>query len=144
MSKVKRKQFIVKRDFQFRIFFETLIFMFFVAVLVGYTVYLGIFKALLFDLSGEKITLINRLISVRMLLWFLPTVFSIIIISVFLSHQIAGPIFVFQRTIKEMSKGNPVRKIHLRANDRLKDFADDLNQLVDFFSDMHNVEHEKK
>jgi len=67
MAKVKRRQFIVKKDFQYRIFFETLIFMFFVAVLVGYTVYLGIFKALLFDLSGEKITLINRLISVRML-----------------------------------------------------------------------------
>ena len=94
----KRKHLIVKRDFQLSIFFETLILMFFVAVLVGWTVYLGIFRALLFDFGGEKITLINNIISVRLLMWFLPTVFSIIIISVFLSHQIAGPIFVFQRT----------------------------------------------
>ncbi len=104
MAKAKRRHFIVKKDFQYRIFFETLIFMFFVAVLVGWTVYLGIFKVLIFELSGEKITLINRLISFRMILWFLPTVFSIIIISVFLSHEIAGPIFVFQRTIKEITR----------------------------------------
>ena len=144
MAKAKRKHFIVKKDFQYRIFFETLIFMFFVAVLVGWTVYLGIFKALIFELSGEKITLINRLISLRMLFWFLPSVFSIIIISVFLSHQIAGPIFVFQRTIKEMTEGKPLRKIHLRDNDRLKDFADDLNRLVDFINSTHNLEQEKK
>ena len=83
MAKAKRRHFIVKKDFQYRIFFETLIFMIFVAVLVGWTVYLGIFKVLIFELSAEKITLINRLISFRMLFWFLPTVFSIIIISVF-------------------------------------------------------------
>ncbi len=144
MARPKRKQFIVKKDFQFRIFFETIIFMFFVAILVGWTVYLGIFKALIFELSAEKITLINRLISIRMILWFLPTVFSIIIISVFLSHEIAGPIFVFQRTIKEITAGKPVRKIHLRDNDRLKDFADDLNRLVDFFNSTYNMEKEKE
>ncbi len=144
MARPKRKQFIVKKDFQFRIFFETIIFMFFVAILVGWTVYLGIFKALIFELSAEKITLINRLISIRMILWFLPTVFSIIIISVFLSHEIAGPIFVFQRTIKEITTGKPVRKIHLRDNDRLKDFADDLNRLVDFFNSTYNMEKEKE
>ncbi len=144
MAGAKRRQLIVKKDFQYRIFFETTIFMFFVAILVGWTVYLGIFKALIFELSGEKITLIHRLISIRMLMWFLPTVFSIVIISVFLSHQIAGPIFVFQRTIKEISEGKSPRKIHLRDNDRLKDFADDLNRLVDFFNSSNNFELEKK
>ncbi|MFC1512261.1 hypothetical protein ACFL5H_03600, partial [Candidatus Latescibacterota bacterium] len=100
-----RKHLIVKRDFQFSIFFETLILMFFVAVLVGWTVYLGIFKTLLFDLSGEKITLINNIISFKLVMWLLPSVFSIIIISVFLSHQIAGPIYVFQKTINDITQG---------------------------------------
>jgi len=140
MSTAIRRKYIVKRDFQLRIFFETAIFMFFVAALVGWTVYLGVFKTIIFELSGEKITLINRLISFRMLIWFLPTVLAIIVISVFLTHQIAGPIFVFQRTIKNLTEGKPVRKIYLRKNDKLKDLADDLNRFIDFINKEHSHE----
>ena len=140
MATAIRRKYIVKRDFQLRIFLETAIFMFFVAALVGWTVYLGVFKTIIFDLSGEKITLMNRLISLRMLMWFLPTVFAIIIISVFLTHQIAGPIFVFQRTIKNLVDGKPVKKIHLRKNDKLKDLADDLNRFIDFINKEHSPE----
>ena len=133
MPKAIRKKLIVKKDFQIRLFLETALFMFFVAVIVGWTVYIGVFKTILFELSGEKITLINHLISLRMLFLFLPTVFAILIISVFLSHQIAGPVFVFQRTINALLAGEPVRKIILRKNDKLQDFADDINRLIDYF-----------
>ena len=140
MTPVIRKKYIVKKDFQLRIFFETAIFMFFVAALVGWTVYLGVFKTIIFELSGEKITLMNRIISFRMFMWFLPTVLAIIIISVFLTHQIAGPIFVFQRTIKNMADGKPVNKIHLRKNDKLKDLAEDLNRFIDYINKKHEPE----
>ncbi len=36
MAKFSRKQYIVKKDFQLKIFFETVIFLLFVAVLVGF------------------------------------------------------------------------------------------------------------
>ncbi|MBN1294496.1 MAG: hypothetical protein JXB48_21845 [Candidatus Latescibacteria bacterium] len=140
MPPVIRKKYIVKRDFQLRIFFETVIFMFFVAALVGWTVYLGVFKTIIFELSGEKITLMNRIISLRMFMWFIPTVFAIIIISVFFTHQIAGPIFVFQRTIKNMVDGRPVNKIQLRKNDKLKDLAEDLNRFIDYINKKHRPE----
>ena len=134
MEKNIRKKYIIKKNLQLRLFYEMVLFMFFVAVLVGWTVYLGVFKTLIFELSGEKITLINRIISFRMFMWFIPTVFAIIIISVFLSHRIAGPIFVFQKTINELTKRKHVDKIHLRKNDRLNDFADDLNRLIDYMN----------
>ena len=140
MAKAIRKRYIVKKDFQLRILLEMALLMFFVAVLVGCSVYLGVFRALIFELSGEKITLVNRVISLRMVMWFLPTVFAIIIISVFLSHRIAGPLFVFQRAIKEMTKGQSVRKIHLRRHDMLKDFREDLNGLIEYLSEGHPPE----
>lgn len=130
MSRAIRKKYIVKRNLQLRIFFEDAVFMFFVAVIVGWSVYLGILKAIIFELSGEKLTLINHFISFRMLIWFLPTVFAIIIFSVFISHRIAGPIFVFQRAINKMLNNEPVEQIRLRRNDKLKDFAEDLNKLI--------------
>jgi signal peptidase II len=133
MAKAIRKKILVKRDFQLQIFFETFILLFFVAVIVGWTVYLGVFKVILFEFSGEKLTLINKFISFKMFLWFLPSVIAILIISILLSHQIAGPIFVFQRTINALVKGEPTRKIVLRKYDKLQDFADDVNKLIDYF-----------
>ena len=76
MARFIRKKYIVNKSLQLKIFFQLLVFMFFVAVLVSWTVYLGVFKTLIFELSGEKITLINKMISLRMALWFLPTAVS--------------------------------------------------------------------
>lgn len=130
MAKIIRKKYIIIPKLQYRIFFETAVFMFFVAVIVGWSVYLGLLKAIIFELGGEKLTLINHFIFMRMLFWFIPTVLAIIIFSVFISHKIAGPLFVFHRAINKMLKNEPVEQIRLRSNDKLKDFAEDLNKLI--------------
>jgi len=139
MAKIVRKQYIVKKELQLKLFFELVIFMFFVAALVGSTIYLGILRTLIFELSGEKVTLLHGVITYKLLIWFLPTVLSIIIISVFITHKIAGPIFVFQRAIKQMSDGQEVREISLRKHDKLNDFAEDLNRLIDRFNSEKNL-----
>ena len=133
MAKYSRKQYIVKKDFQLRLIFETVIILLIVAVLVSMSVYYGFFKILIFDLDAEKITLVNRFFTFRMLLYFLPTVFIITSIGVIFSHRISGPMFVFQRVIKNILAGKPVNKIFLRKRDKLKDFAEDLNGLIDYF-----------
>ena len=131
MTGAVRKQYIIKRNLQFGLFVETAIFLLVVAIIVGLSIYLGIFRTLLFELSGEKITLINRFISLRLLVWFIPTVIAIVIASVFLSHRIAGPVFVFQRTIDDIMSGKTPHKIRLRKHDKLKDLAEDINRLID-------------
>ena len=131
MPRAIRRKYLIKKDLQVSILLETALLMFFVAILVGLTVYLGVFRALIFELSGEKLTLVHRVISLHMLIRFLPTVFAIVVLSVFLSHRIAGPIFVFQRVIRGLSDGRDVEKVRLRKSDRLKDFADDINELID-------------
>lgn len=66
-----------------------------------------------------------------MALWILPSILAMLISSVFLTHKIVGPVFVFQRAIRNMAAGKPVDKIHLRKRDFLSDFANDLNALID-------------
>ena len=139
MAKVVRKKYIVKKDLQLRLFLELVIFMFFVAALVGITMILVLYRTLLNDLRQAGLMLSNigilqnfrEEISFQLLIWFLPTVFAIVIISVFLTHKIAGPIFVFQRAIKQMFEGQEVRTIRLRKYDKLNDFAADLNRLIE-------------
>lgn len=132
MSKNIRKKIIVNKEFQLRFFFETLVLVLFVAVLVGWTVYLAIFRTFLFELGGEKLTLINHAISWRLLWWFVPSLIAILIISVFLSHKIAGPVFVFKRTVRELVDGKCPGKIRLRKNDEFQDFAENINILIDY------------
>ena len=131
MAKVVRKKYIVKKELQLKLFLQLVIFMFFVALLVGLTEYFTIYGTLMDSFSGEKVTLLRNLVFQQLILRFLPAVFAIVIISVFITHKIAGPIFVFQRAIKQMSEGQEVRTIRLRKHDKLNDFAEDLNKLID-------------
>jgi len=138
MVKVIRKKYIVKKELQLRLFLELVIFMLFVAMLVILTEYLTVYRTLINELSGEKVTLLRSLVFQKLLVRFLLTAFAIVIISVFLTHKIAGPIFVFQRAIKQMSEGQEVRTIRLRKHDKLNDFAADLNKLIDRFNSEKN------
>jgi methyl-accepting chemotaxis protein len=71
-------------------------------------------------------------------LWMLASglIFIIVIpiLSIFISHKIAGPLFRFEKTLREAleSKG-PVPPIHLRRGDELQSLADLINQLLDRF-----------
>ena len=51
--------------------------------------------------------------------------------TVKLSHRFAGPIVRFRNAIKEISQGQPVNKITLRARDFWGDMADGFNAVVD-------------
>lgn len=42
-----------------------------------------------------------------------------------------------------MADGQPVKKIYLRKNDKLKDLADDLNRFIDYINRNQNPEIEK-
>ncbi|MFA5275448.1 MAG: HAMP domain-containing protein [Candidatus Omnitrophota bacterium] len=53
-----------------------------------------------------------------------------IIITLFISHRIAGPIYRLEQDIAEIDKGNLNLEIHVRANDELQDLAKSLNQMV--------------
>ncbi len=131
MAKAVRKQYIVKKELQLKLFFELVIFMFFIAALVGTTVFIVLHRTLIDDLGQTGLIYVHKAISFQLIWWFLPTVFAIVIISVFLTHKIAGPIFVFQRAIKQMFEGQEVRTIRLRKYDKLNDFAADLNRLIE-------------
>jgi len=53
------------------------------------------------------------------------------ILSIFVSHKIAGPLFRFEKTVREaLSSDGPVQPIHLRKGDELQSLADLINQLL--------------
>lgn len=64
-----------------------------------------------------------------------PAILLIIInfgfLSIYMTHRIAGPIFVFERMTRAISLGDIKIRAHLRKNDDLQELARDLNMMAD-------------
>lgn len=54
-----------------------------------------------------------------------------IIVTLFISHRVAGPIYRLEHDIAEVAKGNLSIRINVRKNDELKDLVKFLNQMLD-------------
>jgi nitrogen fixation/metabolism regulation signal transduction histidine kinase len=52
------------------------------------------------------------------------------LLSLFMSHRIAGPIYKLRRNFGELSKGGFDRKLYFRKKDYFPELADDFNQMV--------------
>ena len=66
------------------------------------------------------------------LLWAIQALFIVItfLISLFLSHRIAGPLYKLKKSMREaMAGGFP--RIHFRSQDHFQDLSDAYNQLAD-------------
>ncbi len=54
------------------------------------------------------------------------------ILSIFVSHKIAGPLYRFEKSLRDALKAEgPVPPIHLRRGDELQGMADLFNQLIE-------------
>ena len=53
-----------------------------------------------------------------------------IIITLFISHRIAGPLYRLESDIAEINRGNLEVEIHVRKNDVLQNLAKSLNQML--------------
>ncbi|MBI3601967.1 MAG: hypothetical protein HY209_03645 [Candidatus Omnitrophica bacterium] len=53
-----------------------------------------------------------------------------IMVTLFVSHKIAGPLYRFKQTFKELSQGRFTNQVKLREGDQLQEVAGDFNQMI--------------
>ena len=53
------------------------------------------------------------------------------ILSIFVSHRIAGPVYRFERSAKVIAEGDLSLRIRLRKGDELQELADAFNQMTE-------------
>ncbi|MBF0386765.1 MAG: hypothetical protein HQL20_02785 [Candidatus Omnitrophica bacterium] len=51
-------------------------------------------------------------------------------VTLFMSHKIAGPLYRFKETLKELVAGNFTSQVRLRKGDELSAFSDEFNQMI--------------
>jgi len=129
-----RTNYIIKGKLQLKYIAATLIIIILASTITGVTIYQTGWP--LMEEKLEKVypqyrltpimkTIRGKLISNLILMTPL-----LIILSIFLSHKIAGPIYRLETDIGELSKGNLRKRVRLRKGDELKTIAGQINNLA--------------
>ena len=126
-----RKHYLVKKRFQLGITLKIFVALLVVAFIVGWTIYYSIWSTVLGELGQEKLVLVHRAITGQLILRLVLLVVAIAILSVFVSHKMAGPILRFERALRQLSQGEKVEKIRLRPGDSFKELASEINILIE-------------
>jgi signal transduction histidine kinase len=131
-----RLNYFVKKNLQTKYLLFVLFAMIVPTVICGAALYYTIWQAVAKEIAlPESIaeSLLPALHNVNVtLLIAIPIIFTLmLILSVFTSHKIAGPIYRLEKELAEIAKGDYSRRIKLRANDDLHEIADGINKLLD-------------
>jgi signal transduction histidine kinase len=112
---------------------------------IGYTIALFYFLHINFDdliakflvgseLKNEAAALLalrQKWIISRVILIGLLFIFSMVLLSIFYTHRMVGPIRQITKHVTELRKGNFASRIHLRKTDAFKNLAEELNLLAE-------------
>ena len=134
-ERVKRRHFITDASLQLRYVFVTLLVLTIFFATAVTVIYMSGWSQLVEKLSQVypqgRLTEILRLIYTRLAIGFL--VLSVVagILTVYLSHTVAGPLVRIKRYLRLMTKGEfDLAPLVLRKHDELKDVADLINEIT--------------
>ncbi len=136
----RRKNYFIKKDLQGKYIFS-----FFIFVILGsviFTLIFSMFSANTLTIVYENynlqigktpLILFKELLSTNWI--FIVTAgLGVVVISMFLTHRFAGPMYRFEKSVEEMIKGNFNFQIRLRKKDEGKELAEMMNQLISMVS----------
>lgn len=134
MHLTKRRNYFIEKKFQTKYIILTILmllsysFLFIIIIFAPYILTLHFNYPL-----AEKVDAARVLLLLHSTIW--PWIGGIIVffgvISVFVSHKIAGPLFRIKKSLIQVSQGDLSVVIKLRKWDDLKDLADQINVLIE-------------
>lgn len=132
----KRRSYFIKKDFQFRFILKFCLLVF-IGVVIS-TVLLFLFSQDTLTSSFQQ----SRLVIKKTGLAILPSLvytnlitlglitLATIIVTLFVSHKIAGPMFRFEKELKDVGQGDLTKKVIVRKKDQITELADCLNNMI--------------
>lgn len=131
----KRRQYLINKDFQIRFIFKFCLLLLSASVL-STVILMYLSEGTLTSTFNNSRLVISSTASAILPATLLTNIITIcvvaiatILVTLFVSHKIAGPLFRFQKEVREIAKGNLSINICLRKKDQIKDIADELNAM---------------
>jgi methyl-accepting chemotaxis protein len=132
----RRRNYFIKKDLQGRYIFS--FFLFVIAGGVIFTLIFSLLSANTLSIAYEDyslrigktpVILLKEILSANWIFIVAAGVF-VVVLSMFLTHRFAGPMFRFEKSVGEMMRGNFDFQIHLRKKDEGKELAEMMNELT--------------
>ncbi|MDD3146734.1 MAG: HAMP domain-containing protein [Candidatus Riflebacteria bacterium] len=133
MNKHRRRTYLIKTGLQLRYMGIIISTMLLVAFGVGWIIYHTSWSQIANtpDLTLDKLSDIFDMVNSILMRWIVVFILAIAILSIFVSHKIAGPVFRLEETSKMIASGDLTQQITLRQGDELKDLQEAFNQMSD-------------
>jgi methyl-accepting chemotaxis protein len=127
---LRRKKFLVKSTFQFKYAGLLIFAILFVVAVVGWNLYYEAGSIILDKTrSGDVTDLVSSYN--KMLLRGLPMILLVIVVvSIFISHEVAGPLIHLEKSMQKIGHGDLTEKIQLRKGDEFKEIAVLFNEMT--------------
>ena len=130
-----RWHYFVDKKFQMKYAGVTLIFMFLISAVCGYTIYHTLLTYL-----GEKLAQVYpqamlvsilNVVKIKLAMQLILLIPIIILASIFLSHRVIGPIPKMKRHIRRLIEKDFSNELYLRKTDEFRDIAELINESTD-------------
>ncbi|MBI5883970.1 MAG: methyl-accepting chemotaxis protein [Elusimicrobia bacterium] len=127
-ARFQRRTVLVKRQLQLKYIGMVFLSVLISSLIVGGDIYYSIaHRVLAVDPSlASVISQFNVIILVKLILY----LGLMILISLYVSHRFAGPIFRFERSAQAVSGGDLTHRVALRTGDELMELQDEFNAMV--------------
>ena len=134
-ARYRRKRYLVATKFQLKYIGLILIIVVLTGTICSYVVYYTTMLLLGDKLAnvypqGRLISIVNT-VNLRILLSLILVAPLMVIIGVFASHKIAGPIYRIEKFLENMANGDYSSMLTLRKNDELIPLANGINRFIE-------------
>jgi HAMP domain-containing protein len=135
MKKWKRRKYLINKSLQPRFMGMTALFVFLFSVISGWCIYSATWITITERIHGEPelyqiLAELNETLLLRSLFVVLAGMCAVVIIMMFISHRIAGPLFRVRRILNELGEGIIPGKITFRKKDEFKELSEAVNSVI--------------
>jgi len=134
MKPYKRKQYFIHKKIQIKYALLTISLLVLYTIILLMAIFAPYIMALFSDLPlSQKSEAAEVLLLLHKYIW--PGIGLVIILfgvlSIFITHKLAGPVFVFERMTRNIAAGDLTVRAKLRRGDDLRDLEKNFNQMAD-------------
>lgn len=137
MKLYKRKQYFVHKKIQIKYALLTVSLLLLYTIILLMAIFAPYIMALFSDLPlSQKSEAAEVLLLLHKYIWpgigFIIILFGVFsVLSIFITHKLAGPVFVFERMTRNIAAGDLTVRAKLRKGDDLRDLEKNINQMAD-------------
>lgn len=141
VTPIKRRQYFIKKEFQTRFIVKFFLILVAGGILTVALTFLNNQDTLTAVYANSKLTIQNTSLAIMpsvvftTILTTLALGLVVVVVTLLVSHKIAGPMFRFEKDINRIAGGDLKSRIRIRKGDQFQELAESLNRMVESLSD---------